>query len=129
MRRPILWLLVGSFIAAPASGKDYRAPRLNDGQVDLQGVWSHTNMTPLERPAELKTLVISAAEAAQIEAKSNAKSEDLSRPNEPALYFDKRTVVPIRGELRSSIIIEPANGKIPSNDHFKQLARRRVLPC
>jgi hypothetical protein len=123
VRRSILCLLVGSFVAIPAPAKEYRAPRLNDGQVDLQGVWSHTNMTPLERPAELKTLVISAEEAAQIEAKAKAKSEDLSRPNEPSLYFDQRTVVPIRGELRSSIIIEPADGKIPSNDYFKQLAK------
>src|ERR1043165_72036 len=44
--------------AVTAQAGDYRPPRLADGQVDLQGVWSHRNITPLERPAELKTFVI-----------------------------------------------------------------------
>jgi hypothetical protein len=112
------------FVAAAANAGDYRAPRLPDGQIDMQGVWSHTNLTPLERPADLSTLVITPAEAAAIEAKINARNDDLSRPAEPALYFDKRTVEPIRGQLRSSIIVEPANGLIPGNALFKELAAK-----
>ena len=54
-----LLALLLSMWAASAQAADYRPPRLADGQVDLQGVWSHKNITPLERPAELKTFVIS----------------------------------------------------------------------
>ena len=109
--------------AAAAQAGEYRPPRLNDGQVDLQGVWSHKNITPLERPAELKTFVITRDEAAQLQARILAKTNDLSRPGEPAEYFWERGVEPIRGEYRSSIITAPADGKIPANDRFKSLAK------
>jgi hypothetical protein len=117
-------LLTTLATAAFANAHDYRAPRLPDGQIDLQGVWSHTNLTPLERPADLKTFVITPAEAAAIEAKIDARNEDLSRPAEPSLYFDKRTIEPIRGELRSSIIVEPPDGMIPGNALFKEQAAK-----
>jgi hypothetical protein len=109
--------------AAAAQAGEYRPPRLADGQVDLQGVWSHKNITPLERPAELKSFVITREEAAQLQARILAKSEDLSRPAEPSVYFWDRGVEPIRGEYRSSIITDPSDGKMPGNDHFKSLAK------
>jgi hypothetical protein len=113
-------LLVAS-VAAQAG--DYRPPRLPDGQVDLQGVWSHKNITPLERPDELKSFIISREDAAQLQARLLAKSEDLSRPSEPSVYFWERGVEAIRGEYRSSLIFDPADGKIPGNEHFKALAK------
>jgi len=109
--------------AATAQAGDYRPPRLADGQVDLQGVWSHRNITPLERPAELKSFVITRDEAAQLQARILAKTNDQSKPGEPAEYFWDRGVEPIRGEYRSSIITDPADGKIPGNEHFKTLAK------
>lgn len=121
--RHLCGLIAGSMVAAAAQGGDYRPPRLPDGQIDLQGVWSHKNVTPLERPAELKSLIITRDEAVQLQAKILAKADDLSRPAEPSVYFWERGVQPIRGEFRSSIIVEPADGRIPSNDHFKALAK------
>jgi hypothetical protein len=109
--------------AATAQAADYRPPRLPDGQIDLQGVWSHKNITPLERPAELKSFVISGEEAAQLQARILAKTNDLSKPGEPAEYFWERGVEAIRGEYRSSLITDPADGKIPGNEHFKALAK------
>jgi len=114
-------VLFHSFCAEAA---DYRPPRLANGEIDLQGTWSHMNATPFERPAEYTTLVINAEQAAAIEAKYHARSEDLSRPSEPSVYFDKQTVEPIRGEFHSSIIIDPQDGKIPANDLFKELAAK-----
>jgi hypothetical protein len=116
-------LLTASAAIAPVHAADYRAPRLADGQVDMQGVWSHKNITPLERPADLKSFIITPAEAAQLQARLLAKSEDLSKPAEPSVYFWERGVESIRGEFRSSIITDPADGKLPSNDHFKALAK------
>jgi hypothetical protein len=110
-------------VAAAAQAGEYRPPRLADGQVDLQGVWSHRNITPLERPEQFQSLIITRAEAAQLQAKILAKSEDLSRPAEPSVYFWDRGVEAIRGEYRSSIIVEPADGKIPGNDLFKARAK------
>jgi hypothetical protein len=113
--------LVAAAVAAQAG--DYRPPRLADGQIDMQGVWSHRNVTPLERPAEFDSFVITRAQAAQLQARILAKSEDLSRPAEPSVYFWDRGVEPIRGEYRSSIITDPADGRIPANDYFKSLAK------
>jgi hypothetical protein len=124
VRFPVSCVLVcACFAAASAQAERYRAPRLDDGQVDLQGMWSHRNLTPLERPADLKSFVLTPEEALQLQRKILAKGEDLSRPAEPSVYFWERTVEPIRGEFRSSIITEPADGRIPGNDHFKQMAR------
>jgi hypothetical protein len=39
------------------------------------------------------------------------------------VYFWERGVEPIRGEYRSSLITDPADGKIPATDHFTTLAK------
>jgi len=126
--RAVVCLLLALPLCATA--RDYRAPRLADGQIDLQGVWAHTNLTPLERPADLTTFVITPDQARAIETRIQARNEDLSKPAEPSLYFDERTVEPIRGELRSSIITDPSDGRIPANEEFKRraaLAKASVL--
>jgi hypothetical protein len=118
-------LLLSTLIAAAAvQARDYRPPRLADGSIDLQGVWMHTNMTPLERPADVQALVVTPAGAARIEATIRQKFDDPNRPREPSEYFDRLTIEPVRGELHSSIITAPADGKLPGNDRFKQLARQ-----
>ena len=109
--------------AVTAQADEYRPPRLTDGQVDLQGVWSHKNITPLERQADQTSLVITREQAAQMQARILAKSEDLSRPAEPSVYFWERGIQAIGGEYRSSIVIDPADGKIPGNDRFRTLAK------
>ena len=101
----------------------YRPPRLDNGQVDMQGVWANTNITPLERPPDFQSLVITRDEAAELEARILVRRENLRRPAEPSLYFWARGVEPIRGEYRSSVIVDPADGQIPGNDHFKALAK------
>jgi hypothetical protein len=85
----------------------------NDGRPDLQGYWVASNRTPLARPDWLKELRITAEQAREIENRGRARELDLSIPNEPPESFDERRVEPVRGELRSSIIIDPPDGKIP----------------
>jgi hypothetical protein len=108
-------------IAVAVQACGYRPPRLPDGQVDLQGVWSNTNITPFERPPDFESLVITADEAAHVTARILARTENLTRPAEPSVYFWTRGLERIRGEYRSSVIIEPADGRIPGNDHFNAL--------
>jgi hypothetical protein len=109
--------------AATVQAADYRAPHLPDGQVDLQGVWSHKNLTPLERANEVTSFVISPDEAARLTASIMAKEDDPEMPSEPAEYLWERTIEPIRGEYHTSIITDPADGKIPATDRFKALAQ------
>jgi len=96
-----------------AATTHYAVPRLEDGRPDLQGNWVAYNRTPLVRPDNLQELRITPEQAREIEARGNARERDLSIPNETPEFFDERRVALIRGELRSSIIIDPPDGKIP----------------
>ena len=48
-----------------AGAHRYRAPRTANGQPNLQGIWTNAWFTRLERPEELKQLVITPEEARQ----------------------------------------------------------------
>jgi hypothetical protein len=114
-------LLLATVSGVPlAKEAAYSPPRLEDGRPDLQGYWVATNRTPLARPAGLTELRITAEQASEIDARGHAREHDLSIPNETPEFFDERRVEPIRGELRSSIIIDPANGKIPGTARLNE---------
>jgi hypothetical protein len=114
-------LLLATVSGVPlAKEAPYSPPRLEDGRPDLQGYWVATNRTPLVRPAGLMELRITAEQASEIDARGHAREHDLSIPNETPEFFDERRVEPIRGELRSSIIIDPANGKVPGTDLLRE---------
>jgi hypothetical protein len=126
--------LYGFLIAAPllATAKDgaYRLPRLPDGRPDFQGSWEHLDLAPLERQAGIKSLVLSAAEAAQMEAMMAKAAEESPIPTDSPDYFNERRLTPIRGEFHSSIIVEPQDGKLPWSSPAKDWqakARAAVL--
>lgn len=100
-------------LVVAASASAYTPPRLEDGRPDLQGNWVAYNRTPLARPDSLTDLYITVEQAREIEARGNARERDLSIPNETPEFFDERRVARIDGKLRSSLIIDPADGKIP----------------
>ena len=113
------WMLIAlATLPGVAMGADYRPTLLPNGQPDLQGMWDHFNATPLERPAGLETLVISPAQAAEIERKIYDRKFDASRPAPAPEFFRDERLLPIRGELRSSIIIDPQNGRLPGTAAF-----------
>jgi hypothetical protein len=100
--------------------KAYRAPRLPDGHADMQGIWNNSNLTPLERPQQFTQLAITAADAKRFEAQYYLGPGGPNQPDDPGRVLEARSFEPIRGELRSSQIIDPENGKIPWNDVFKE---------
>jgi hypothetical protein len=107
-------------LAAPSAAAEYRPPRLEDGHPDLQGVWDFVNATPLERPPGVATLTITREQAADIDRALEQFAEDRSRPAENTDYFNRRRLLPIRGALHSSIIVDPPDGRIPGTAAFKQ---------
>lgn len=113
MRLVLLLMTLASSQLAFAKGVAYQPPRLDDGRPDLQGHWVALNRTPLVRPDWLTQRLVTPEQAREIEARGNARERDLSIPNETPEFFDERRVLPIRGELRSSIIIDPPDGRIP----------------
>jgi len=110
--------------------KTYRPPRLPDGHVDMQGIWKNSNLTPLERPQEFTQLTITAADAARLKAQYLAGTGGPNQPDDPGRALEDRNIEPIRGELRSSQIVDPADGRIPWIEAFKgkpAALRRTVL--
>ena len=119
-------LAVLLIISCPAAAKEqlYRPPHLDTGQPDMQGVWVASNSTPLQRPPGYSTLVIDEAQAATLLKAVNARFEDRNTPTEPTEYFEPHGIERVRGELRSSIIVDPPDGLIPGNDLYKQRVTR-----
>jgi hypothetical protein len=108
--------------ATPAA-KTWNLPRTPDGQPDLQGIWSNATLSPLERPRELAgKQFFTEAEAAEYEKKvlehNNADRRD-SQDAEADIalayndfWYDRGTkIVPSR---RTSLIVDPPDGRIPS---------------
>ncbi|PYR96407.1 MAG: hypothetical protein DMG16_27920 [Acidobacteria bacterium] len=99
-----------------------KALRTPDGQPDLQGVWSFATITPLEKPAELAGKeFFTPKEAAEYE-RQILKRNNMDRRDGPVeddvrrayndFWWDRGTrIVKTR---RTSLIIDPPDGKIPS---------------
>ena len=108
--------------AAPAKDvkKAWTAPRMADGHPDLQGVWTTSTLTPLERPAEFgDKAFLTAAEAAEYEKRmaeyekhelgSKGRDGDLVPYNDFWTERNNKVV----GSRRTSLIVDPPDGKIP----------------
>ena len=119
--------------AAFAQQPQWRAPRTADGHPDLQGVWTSATITPLERPDEFgNRRALTAEETARLEnaeaslVSNSAKPTDLEKPlagdckdfgrgcGYNNFWLDRgMQVVTIDGEKRTSLLIDPPDGKLP----------------
>jgi len=104
--------------ARAASGAaDAAAFRTPWGDPDLEGIWTGSTITPLERPARFGgRKFLTEAEAAELEQQAVASQVDRPpRPGDPGTYnqvwFDPSSkVLPDR---RTSLIVDPPDGRIP----------------
>ena len=126
---------VSLFFTTSALGEEWQTPHLPWGAPDLQGTWSSATLTPLERPSELSDLVLSdsaativeqhaAGQVAAIDAvpEGDLAAGDLSGAYNAAWMDPGTTLARINGKARSSIIVEPTNGKVP----YTNVARQRL---
>jgi hypothetical protein len=129
-----------------ASAQSYRAPRLADGTPDLQGVWTNQSATPMERAPALGTRrAYTDDEAAKVEGTARARVDNDSKPSDPNVKIGAAASLPpvgnynqfwtdrgmsvavINGEKRTSVIIDPPNGRIPARVG-EQRSRRAERP-
>jgi hypothetical protein len=109
-------------VALAASLSAQSPSRTPDGHPDLQGIWNFSSLTPLERPAQFADKpVLTEAEAAEF-IRQTLERNDADRRRDTAeadvaqaynnAWYDRGTRVV--ATKRSSLIIDPPDGRIPS---------------
>lgn len=127
-------ILLGSNGFAAETG--YITPRTEFGVPDLQGTWSLSTQTNLERAQRFNgNLVISEEEAILIEVRVQERNEASNRPSDPdreapsagrnvggynTFWMDPgdRLAV-VNNEIRTSILVDPADGQLPYSEQGK----------
>lgn len=123
-------------MAAPAWAQPI--PRAAGGHPDLSGNWSNVSLTKLERPQSLKGLTLTESDARRLAANDPIlrAAEADRKPSDPnagplapggslghdAVFLDAGSAfAKIRGEYRTSWIVDPDDGRLP----LTELGRRR----
>ncbi len=134
MRRTLLLFpLAAAVIVVPTLVSGQRGSR--DARVNFEGIWNSATVTPLERPRELKDKpFFTAEEAAQWEREFAQRNEEpapgtATTGSGTGTYntfyreFGTRTVK----TLRTSIVIDPPDGRIPAlTPAAAEIKRRRI---
>ncbi len=111
---------VGVSASVALAQQAYKAPLTSFGAPDLQGVWSSLTATPLERPATFDEPTTTEDKAASfVAANQDAFTSDTSdgvgaRQSEWWEFGGRMTR--IDGEIRTSLIVDPPNGRMPYSD-------------
>ena len=115
MIRTALLVLAAAALALEASAQA-PAPvlaRTKDGHPDLHGIWESRWRTPVERPPQAPALVLTAQQAATMTAGMEAGRRAAPGNTNPDSDFDLVSLALVKGEYRSSLIIDPADGRLP----------------
>lgn len=120
--------------AQNAAPKNWKLPRTEHGHPDLQGIWTSATLTRLERAAEFgDRLTLTPEEVRKIEGTEADYVANAAKPSDPNrketagectnfqfgcgynnFWIDRGSqVIRIDGEPRSSILIDPPNGRVP----------------
>lgn len=136
-------LLLASLTSfATAQSGDYSPPQLSFGVPDLQGVWTYETRTGLQRPEQYEGLGLEIDEATMLSTLeptdqilddyqnfgTNRRDDDTNVGGyDPAYFSIGDTLALVDGKYRTSIIVDPVDGKIPFKEQAsatrRQLAR------
>jgi len=121
---------------------DYEPPRTSEGRPDFQGTWSNASITTLQRNPRYDYLVIPDEELASVTAAhpQNVRqaTDDNLQPGElldgsdlqmgrgyNAFWIDPgQQFGLVRGEYRTSWIIDPPDGRVPYSEQGQELRRQ-----
>ncbi len=122
------------FSQAALAAENYKAPRTEWGQPDLQGVWNYSYNVPLERPPRYgQRQFMTEAEIEALRARRSAFDEnsDAAIPNfgVDEAYNDFWVESAGIGEaLRTSIITYPPDGRLPDFAEGAVVVNGRLAP-
>ena len=127
---------------SPESASAMRTP---DGQPHISGIFTFRTLTPLQRPAALEGRdTLSAEEAAQFEASERIRlNRDLFDPETgaPNAGYQPRAEggvlsynefwyergIELTSDKRTSLVVDPPNGRIPFQPEYREAAQIRGL--
>ena len=129
--------------------KPWVMPRTSDGHPDLQGNWTNATITPIQRPRG-RDPVLTPEQVARVEGRRQNLIDASGQPSDPDreappvggdgstgaaggvggynyFYIDAGDRVAVfNGEPRSSLIVNPADGRIPPLTPEARQARREA---
>jgi hypothetical protein len=123
-------------LTAAAQTPAYKVPRTPDGRPDLQGFWSNSTYTPLERPKNITKEFYTPEELAEVEKRAAARESEQTTPGTVAdVHYDfsqfalDRSQSTLARTLRTSLIVDPPDGRIPAmtSQGLKRAAERDEL--
>ena len=108
---------------ATSKSTDYKAPKTAWGEPDLQGVWSYATTTPLSKPNTAGDKTLLTDQEVEEQAEQVARQQDAApRAGDPGTYnnfwWDRGASIG-----RTSLIVDPADGKLPPLTPEAQKAR------
>jgi hypothetical protein len=130
VRTSALALFAVAALSAQTKG-GWQMPRTADGHPDLQGIWTNSTRTPVERPALFNGKPTVTVEEAKAWEKNEAQEwEQLDGTSEGPLHATKGSagtgaynvlfydmgvgLAKIDGLKRTSLVVDPPDGKIPA---------------
>ncbi len=124
--------LLGVVCLAPLAGAQSASLRTPWGDPDLQGIWTGSTLTPLERPARFAGQeFLTEEEAAGLERRADETRfvERVPTAGDPGTYnqtwFDPGTrLVPDR---RTALITDPPDGRVPYTPEMAERGRLQAI--
>ena len=116
MNRRLTLVLLAS-IATPThaiaqQSEPYKVPRTVHGDPDFQGVWTTDFLTMLERPPGVENLVASPEQAQGMVAAIRTQLGGIVIDPDVGNH-DIAQLAMVKGEYRTSVIVEPEDGQLP----------------
>jgi len=126
----VAWFIGSGIVSAQAP----KPPKTPWGHPDLQGLWTNSTITPLERPAqyankefltEEEARALDRAAAERYDRRSNDAAADIDDAYNQ-FWWERGNIV---GTRRTSLIIDPPDGRMPpltpeGQTHAAQVAAR-----
>ena len=114
----VLAALAPISLTAQSETESWPLPRTASGAPDLNGVWDFRTITPMERPETLEgTSVLTEEEAASLEEQTARERVDKAPPPGQTGTYNRFWVdygTEVVGSRRTSLIIDPSDGRIPA---------------
>ena len=117
---------------ALAAGSALGAPQAGAKHPDFSGLWNGASLTNLERPKDFKTLTVTEAEAAKYEKAHRGKPPEFPPDAGPSVggvdsewWETDVGLARIRGQLRTSWLVDPADGQLPFTTAAKAFNKAR----